>query len=155
MLPFLFIRLFYAPWLEARMRLRAPRRLPEGVSRHVILTRYDAIATGLIERLTTERIPYCVLEPDPAAAAALVGDDLTVVTGDIDSRATYEAVRVEAARLVLANVADTTNTNITLSVREVSPTVPIVAVVESQDSVDILECSSSVPARWATRPRVR
>src|SRR5688500_11987146 len=25
MLPFLFIRLFYAPWLEARVRLRAPR----------------------------------------------------------------------------------------------------------------------------------
>lgn len=30
MLPFLFISLFYAPWLEARMRLRAPREVPEG-----------------------------------------------------------------------------------------------------------------------------
>ncbi len=28
MLPFLFIRLFYAPWLEARIRLAAPRRVP-------------------------------------------------------------------------------------------------------------------------------
>ena len=28
MLPFLFIRLFYAPWLEARVRLRAPRGRP-------------------------------------------------------------------------------------------------------------------------------
>ena len=28
MLPFLFISLFYAPWLEARVRLRAPREVP-------------------------------------------------------------------------------------------------------------------------------
>ena len=28
MLPFLFIRLFYAPWLESRVRLRAPREVP-------------------------------------------------------------------------------------------------------------------------------
>ena len=27
MLPFLFIRLFYAPWLESRVRLRAPREV--------------------------------------------------------------------------------------------------------------------------------
>ena len=27
-LPFTFIRFFYAPWLEAQLRLRAPRRLP-------------------------------------------------------------------------------------------------------------------------------
>jgi voltage-gated potassium channel len=29
-LPFLFIRLFYAPWLEARIRLLAPRRVAGG-----------------------------------------------------------------------------------------------------------------------------
>ena len=28
MLPFMFIRLFYAPWLEARVRRRAPRAVP-------------------------------------------------------------------------------------------------------------------------------
>ena len=30
MLPFLFIRLFYAPWLESRVRLRAPREVAAG-----------------------------------------------------------------------------------------------------------------------------
>ena len=30
MLPFMFISLFYAPWLEARVRLRAPREVPQG-----------------------------------------------------------------------------------------------------------------------------
>src|SRR5688572_23180078 len=38
MLPFLFISLFYAPWLEARLRLRAPRDVPKDMRRHVILT---------------------------------------------------------------------------------------------------------------------
>ena len=46
MLPFMFISLFYAPWLEARVRLRAPREVPEGTEGHVILTEYDPIADG-------------------------------------------------------------------------------------------------------------
>jgi hypothetical protein len=29
LLPFMFIRLFYAPWLEAQVRLKAPREAPE------------------------------------------------------------------------------------------------------------------------------
>ena len=143
MLPFLFIRLFYAPWLEARVRLRAPRRLPEETRGHVVITEYDPIAVGLIARLQAERIPYCVIEPDPSAAAALVGEDVRVVTGDIDSRATYEQVNVDRARLVVANREDTTNTNITLSVREVTDRTPIVAVVEDEDSVDILELAGA------------
>src|SRR5688500_13171120 len=65
MLPFLFVRLFYAPWLEARVRLRAPREVPEGTQDHVIVAEYDAIAAGLVERLADERIAYFVIEPDP------------------------------------------------------------------------------------------
>ena len=38
MLPFLFIRLFYAPWLESRVRLRAPREVRAGTRGHVIIT---------------------------------------------------------------------------------------------------------------------
>ena len=59
MLPFLFIRLFYAPWLEARVRLRAPREVPEGTQGHVIIAEYDAIAANTCpssrERTTTAR----------------------------------------------------------------------------------------------------
>jgi voltage-gated potassium channel len=38
MLPFLFIRLFYAPWLEARIRLRAPREAPAGMQNGELIT---------------------------------------------------------------------------------------------------------------------
>ena len=140
-LPFTFIRFFYAPWLEAQVRLRAPRRVPAGARGHVIITRHDEIAAALIERLRPEGIPYYVVEPDPAAAAHLLNHGIAVVTGELDSRTTYEGLRVEQARLVLANQEDTTNTNITLTVREVSRDVPIVGVVEHTDSTDILELS--------------
>jgi len=143
MLPFLFIRLFYAPWLEARVRLRAPRELPATTKGHVIIAEYDAIAAGLTERLAAEQIPYVVIEPDPIRAAQMFGDRLQVLTGENDNRLTYERARAASARLVLANCEDTTNTNITLTVREVAPTVGIVAIVEEEDAVDILRLSGA------------
>jgi Trk K+ transport system NAD-binding subunit len=143
MLPFLFIRLFYAPWLEARVRLRAPREVPEGTQGHVIVAEYDAIATGLIERLADEGIPYFVIEPNPTRAGQLFGDGVSVLAGENDNRATYERGLAAKARLVLANCEDTTNTNITLTVREVAPDVPVAAVVEEEDSVDVLGLSGA------------
>ena len=143
MLPFLFIRLFYAPWLEARVRLRAPREVPQDMRGHVIIAEYDAIAAGLIERLAAEDIRYVVVEPDPVRAAQLFAERVFVIAGENDSRATYERAAAAKARMVLANCEDTTNTNMTLTIREVAATVPIVSIVEEQDSVDILELSGA------------
>ncbi len=56
-LPFLFIRLFYAPWLESRVRLRAPREVRPGTQGHAIITEYDALAAGLVERLNAATSP--------------------------------------------------------------------------------------------------
>jgi voltage-gated potassium channel len=147
-LPFMFIRLFYAPWLEARVRFRAPREAPPEASGHVIICTYDTIALGLIERLRLHEIPYYVIESEPTKAAQMHGDGISVIAGDIDSSTTYRKLRVEKARLVFANSTDTVNTNIILTVREVAPDVPIVANVDEKDSIDILElsgCNHVVP----------
>ena len=143
MLPFMFISLFYAPWLEARVRLRAPRRVPDGTTGHVILTEYDAIATGLVERLRTEHIPYFVIEPDPTKAAGMIGEGISVIAGENDSSATYQQANAAEARMVLANCEDTVNTNITITAREIAPSVPITAIVEEEDSVDVLQLSGA------------
>jgi Trk K+ transport system NAD-binding subunit len=142
-LPFAFIRFFYAPWLEAQLRLRAPRELPSNLQDHVVLCRYDEIAGSLIERLDDQGIPYCVIEPDPAKAADLNANGVSVVLGEVDGTATYEAVRASAARLVVANLGDAVNTNITLTVREAAGDVPIAAFAEDKDSVDVLELSGA------------
>jgi voltage-gated potassium channel len=142
-LPFTFIRFFYAPWLEARIRMQAPREVAEGTRGHVILCRNDELAPGLAEKFRGGGIPYFVVEPDPARAVSLHQDGVSVVLGDVESRATWEALRVGQARLVLANASDTVNTNIVLTVREISQDVTVAALAENHDSVDILELSGA------------
>jgi Trk K+ transport system NAD-binding subunit len=66
-----------------------------------------------------------------------------VLAGENDSRVTYERAAAAKARLALANLEDTTNTNITLTIREVAPDLPIVAIVEEEDSVDVLQLSGA------------
>jgi Trk K+ transport system NAD-binding subunit len=142
-LPFAFIRFFYAPWLEAQLRLRAPRKAPASLRDHVVICHYDAIARGLIRRLVDFEIPYRVIEEDLAQAAALHADGVHVLAGDLDAGTTYEAVRAAEARLVLANLDDARNTNITLTLRESAPEVPVIALAEHGDSVDVLELAGA------------
>jgi Trk K+ transport system NAD-binding subunit len=142
-LPFVFIRFFYAPWMESRMRFHAPRAVPPGTQGHVILCGRDSLATALRARLQLHGIPHFVIEPDPVKAVQLHIDGVPVVTGRVEDRATYEALEVAQARLVVANCADTINTNITLTIRDLSPQVPIAALAEHEQSIDILELSGS------------
>jgi voltage-gated potassium channel len=143
LMPYAFIRYFYAPWLEAQIRSRAPRSLPDRVRDHVLIAKYDMITPVLIKRLKRESIPYFVIEPDPVKAGEMLSEGVAVVSGEIDARETFEALGAERARLVLANREDTTNTNITLTVREVAPKVPVIAIAGSNDSVDVLELAGA------------
>jgi voltage-gated potassium channel len=143
MLPFAFIRFFYAPWIEAQIHVQCPRAAPPGTTGHVIICRYDSIAPNLIKRLRHRGIPYFVIEPDSSAAIHLFNEGVSVVHGELDDRSTYELLLVRTARLIFANAADTTNTNITLTIREIAPDVPIIAAAENEDSIDILELSGA------------
>ncbi|MEM9174406.1 MAG: NAD-binding protein [Myxococcota bacterium] len=137
--PFAFIRWFYAPWLEAQIRMRAPRKLPKETEGHVVICGHDIIALGLVERLQDLGIPYVILEPDVTEAASHHVEGLSVCAGRRDLRETYVRVRADRARLVLANLSDTENTAIAVTVRQVAPDVPIVAFANHHDSVDVLE----------------
>lgn len=143
MLPFAFIRYFYAPWLEAQIHVQCPREVPPDVTGHVLICNYDTIAPSLIKRLNQNDIPYYVIEEDAAEGARLNQAGISAVTGKIDGRSTYERLRAKHALLVFANLEDTTNTNITLTVREAAPNVPIAAIVSDPDSIDILELSGA------------
>ena len=142
-LPFSFIRFFYAPWLEGQIRRRTPRQVPAGTKGHVILCAYDDVASGIIERLERERIPYYVIETDLDTASDHYFAGISVVMGEVDNKETYKALRVEQARMVLANSEDTINTNITMTVREVSEAVPIIAIADQESAVEILQLSGA------------
>ena len=142
-LPFAFVQFFFAPWLEARSAMRTPRRVPDGTTGHVIITHYDPIAVSLTQRLSYYGRPYWVLEPDVKAAMDLHDAGIKVVVGDRDKVETYRALRADHAALVVATGDDYVNTNTVFTAREMSPDVPIVSVVRSADSVDILELAGS------------
>ncbi len=143
LLPFVFIRSFYAPWLEAQLRTRAPRSVAEGTTGHVVLARLDTVARALIDRLRQLSIPYVVIEPDPARAVELYADDVAVITGEVDNVDTYESARAGEALLVFSSLGDATSTNVVLTLRERFPDVPVAALAESTDSVDVLQLAGA------------
>ncbi len=144
-LPFLFIRFVYAPWLEqrSRVRLRALQTVPDDVGRHVLICANDPVAFGLVRRLELAGVPAYVVEPDADLAMRLQDEGFPVVTGELDAVATYRAAGAARACLVVANASDTVNSNIVLTVRELSESVPIVAFAEVEDSIDVLELSGA------------
>ncbi len=149
-LPFAFIRYFYAPWLEAQLRLRAPRSAPPKTNGHVIFAVWDSVAEGLVRRLDAEQIGHFVVEEDGAKATRMHGDGIPVVRGVVDDVTTYQSLQAGQARLVVLNRDDLTNTNVALTVREVAATVPIAALVEDEHAVDILElagCDHVIPLK--------
>ena len=143
MLPFIFIRVLYLPWLEAQTKARAPRELPEETQGHVILTHYDPITINLIERLKQYDYGHVIIVQDAPEALELYDMDYKVVVGDLGDPETYRRIRTQKAALVFANVDDMVNTNIAFTVREISREVPIVASADLGDSVDILELAGS------------
>lgn len=138
LLPFAFIQFVFMPWMEQREAARAPRKLPDGTSGHIVLTNLSEIEDTLIRRATRAKVPYVVLVPEVARALTLNDQGYQVMVGVLDDPETYRAARVEHAALVASTQPDTTNTNITFTVREFDATVPIVATASSEASVDVL-----------------
>jgi Trk K+ transport system NAD-binding subunit len=143
MLPFTFIRFFYAPWLESQAQSRTPRELPEGTENHIVMTNYEPIAMSLIRKLDQYGFNYAVAVQDTQTAAELLDMNVKVVIGELDKPETYSNLRVENAALVFVNNDDMVNTNIIATIREVSESVPVITIAEAYDSIDILELAGA------------
>ena len=139
LLPFSFIRFFYAPWMEARSEARALRQVPPETSGHVILTNHDEISGTLIQKLTEYQHPYFLLTPILGDALRLHDSGLKVVLGDLDNPDVYKAMRVHRAAMVATTASDPVNTHVAFTVRELAPKLPIIATADDPASVDILE----------------
>lgn len=142
-LPFTFIEFFYAPWLDAQRRARAPREVPRDVRDHVILTNHDPVSLALVARLKAYGYRYYLLEPDLNRALELYDQGISVMVGDRDDLETYRHARVDRAAMVVATADDHMNSNIAFTVREASETVPIVTFARAPESVDVLELAGS------------
>jgi Trk K+ transport system NAD-binding subunit len=143
LLPFVFIKFFFAPWMEAQARIRAPRELPPDTRNHVIITHYDPVTADLIEKLVSYRKDYVVVVDELQQALQLYDKNIRVAVGDIDDPKTYSRLRAQNAALVVATNSDQMNANITLTLREDFEYLPIVTTAESPYSVDILQLAGS------------
>jgi Trk K+ transport system NAD-binding subunit len=143
LLPFTFIEFFYAPWLEAQSKARAPRELPEDTENHVIITHLDPITKSLIEKLDQYNYEYVLLITDLPKALELYDEGFRVVFGDLDDPETYKRLRVENAAMVVSIGTDMVNSNISNTVRELDEEVTIVTTANSADSVDLLKMAGA------------
>ncbi len=143
LLPFTFIQFFYAPWLEAQNRGRAPRELPSAVKNHVIITNYDAVTKTLITKLGNYGYEYVIIQNELQAALSLNDLGYKVMLGALDDPKTYRNARIESAAMLVATNNDMINTNITFTAREIASEIPIIAIANSPDSVDILSLAGS------------
>ena len=139
LLPFSFIRFFYAPWMEAQSESRAVRRVPKETSGHVLLTHHDAVSSTLIQKLTRYHYPYFLLAPTLSEALRLHDAGLKVVMGDLDNPEVYQNLQVQRAAMVATTASDAVNTHVAFTVRDLAPEVPIIATADDPASVDILE----------------
>ena len=138
-MPFLFIRFVYAPWIEAQNQAMVPVKMPETLHNHVIVTGADGVTLSVVDRLRQYAIPYVHIIPDYTLALARYDKGYSVMHGELDSPQTYKAAQVEKAALVVALTDDFKNTNIAATVRSTSPSVRIAGSVNHQDSLDILQ----------------
>jgi len=143
MLPFTFIQFFYAPWLAAQAKARAPREIPEGTAGHVILTGLDPVAMAVAQRLRQIRWPHLFIVADLQRALELYDQGLPVMLGQLDDPETYRRARAEAAVLAVVTNDDLLSTNITFTIHEHSERVPVMTNADAVDSVDILQLAGS------------
>ncbi len=139
LLPFTIIQFIFAPWMDAREQARAPRKVPDDLRGHIVITRLDVVTQALIARAKRSQVPHVVLAADPQEASELTAMGYRAMVGEVDDPATYRRAGVERASLVVATRSDTANTNIAFTVREINGTVPISATADSPASVDVLE----------------
>jgi len=137
--PFTFINFFYSPWMKAQEQARVPRKLPDSIKGHVVLTKFDPVAEALIKKLKRINFPYVVLVKDYAEGLRLREMDIDVMLGDLDDPETYRQLHVQQAALVATTASDVVNTGVAFTVREVCPKVPILSTCNVEASKDILQ----------------
>lgn len=142
-LPYLFLNQVAVPWLQASLRLQAPKTIPGTLRDHVIVAGEDALARGLVQRLERLGIRTVTLESDPERAAKRAADGESILTGDADAGDTWERAGVDRARMVLADLDDVANTNLILTVRDLNDKIPIVSIANEDDAIDIMQLAGA------------
>jgi Trk K+ transport system NAD-binding subunit len=142
LLPFGMVSLFLAPWIENRLRYRPAKGVPEGTSGHVVICGHDPVTRALIRKLQAHGIPFVIATAHYEEALRLEEEGMQVVFGDPSEAEVLQKLRVETARCLIANLGDTENTNIILTVRSLCRT-QIVTLVDEPEHAQFLRMAGA------------
>ncbi len=150
-LPFGLISLFLAPWIEQRLRYRPDISLSADTSGHVLIFGVNPTARALIHNLKSLAIPFVIVTEDYQESLRLEEKEgIRVVCGSATDKKLLEKVRVASARYVFANLSDTQNANLCLTIRAICKT-PIAAIVADPEHVDLIRLAGADKAVPLTR----
>lgn len=142
LLPYSFTQFIFIPWVERQNNERAPKKIDEKITDHIIMTRLGAIEEDLIQRLQKHEIPYVIIEPSIQEAVKIHEQGFTVMVGDLDDPKTYLAANVQKASLIFTSHLDPINANICFTAREHTDA-KIVATANHHKSSDILKLAGA------------
>lgn len=108
---------------------------PKKVSKsdHIIICAYSTHAEILIKELDSRNQDYVIVEEDQETAAELYLSGLEVMSGNPESEHTLEAAGLESAKAVVVNSITDKNVSIIFSVRNINPSIKIVAVLADEE----------------------
>lgn len=142
-LPFVFIQLFYQPWLRAQEKGHTPRKVPADMNGHVVIVSTSPIALNLVEELEEYGAKCVILCQESHKTLDLIDQGYTAIAGEHDSPATYANLRLPQAAMLVTLESDVRNTNIIFTARDIAPDVSIVASAQNDDAIDILRLAGS------------
>lgn len=142
LLPFAVIAVFFGPWLQSRLRYRPRTRLPRTLAGHVIICGWDSVTETLVKKLTSAGVPYVVLAAEVDESRRLDEEGVNVVQGRFSDVEVLKRVRVEAARMVIANMSDPDNANLVLTTASVAST-PVTAVVTEPERKELMRIAGA------------
>lgn len=119
-------------------RVLGHRRRTKGIEQlrdHVVICGFGRIGQVLAEDLARQRVPLVVIDLDPASTAEAGERNLLYLEGDATADETLIATRLQHARtLVTCLPNDAANVFITLTGRNLNPTIQIIARAEHRSS---------------------
>ncbi|SNB45323.1 TrkA family potassium uptake protein [Geobacter sp. DSM 9736] len=143
LLPFGIVSMFLAPWIEHRLRFRPALTVPEGTKGHILIFGMDSVTRALIRKLQAQGIPFFITMEKFEEVQRLEEDEgIRAVYGNPSDAEVLKRLLVSQARQIIANLGDTDNTNLILTVRALCAT-PIAAIVEEPRYADILKLAGA------------
>ena len=121
------------PLFKSALSTRAPERIENDLTGHVVICSDTARSEVLIDELDSQSLPYVIVEPDRERADELHEAGHRVVRADPSSTDGLEAARIGTARALVADVSDRVDASIVLTAKGVEPDLPVVSVVDDPD----------------------